>query len=157
MTYLSRLLLHAPSDASLAQRVKDFLTRQVAWFEKVLSELETLEQDLDEPELETLASQTARHAEGMARFEQELGELTREWEAASDVTESDRAEIGALAKRAEALVERLNAAHERAMGLIGERTNSVKQGLMEARRGRDLLRRYHTGDQTEAAFIDKKA
>ena len=149
--------VNALSKPGLAARVKDLLTRQIAWFEHLLSALESIDADLEGPESAAWAERSAAHADGMARLDQEFRELTREWESASGVSESDRAEVRELAKRAEALANQLGAVHERTLGLIGEQADSVKAALDETRRGRALLGKYYAGGPAEAAFLDKKA
>jgi len=152
-----QLAAHATPESDLPARVKDFFRRQIAWFEHVLSDLERIEQDLHGAAPEELAAQTARHAQGMARFEQEFQHLTREWRSASDVAASDRAEIRALARRVEALIGDLGKARDRATELIGQQAGAIERALNETRKGQTMLRRYYAGDRAYPGFIDKRA
>jgi len=141
-----------------AERVRDFLTRQNAWFETVLAELKRIQSGEDDAELLPLIESHSVLLEERARYEGEFTELAAEWRRVSEgLPAKTRAEIRALAQRGEALIEEIRAEYERAIGALGDQARSVK-GVIEAlTKERNLLRRYAPGQSGDALFIDRKA
>jgi ABC-type transporter Mla subunit MlaD len=157
-TILNGLLVHHPARDTVAERVKDYFTRQIAWFESLLAELDAaLAAAAADPELRNLAQTHAAHVEATARFEDEFRSLVAAWRTATDVSQAQRDEIRLLARRAEALAARLGEAYQRAMKLVDTRAERVRETLHELARGHDLLRKYHQGHSPDAWFIDKRA
>ncbi len=137
--------------------MKDYFTRQTAWFEQMLSDLETLEKDLNDPELEKVDEQRRIHTEKTENLAGEFQALYAEWEAATDLAEEERAEVRRLSRRAAELAAQLRATHDQALGTVHDRLENLSASLNKLRRGRDMLQKYRPGQSTDATFVDKKA
>ena len=141
----------------LVQRMKDYFARQIDWFEQMLVDLDTIEDDLNDPDLERLTRQGRGHAVQTTALEKEFRALQQEWEALTGITETERAEVRTLAQRAGALAHRLCAIHDRATGLARRRADQLEASLNEIQRGRELLRTYGGDRSTAPAFVDRSA
>ena len=73
------------SDGLLTARMKDYFTRQLAWFEGLLADLAAIQPGMDDLVLTRLIDQMAHHAKGTETLEQEFWALLPEWEAATDM------------------------------------------------------------------------
>jgi len=152
------MLLHGIPPTGPAERVRDFLTRQNAWFETVLAQLKRIQSGEDDAELLPLIESHSVLAEERTRYEREFAELAEEWRKVSEgVPGKTRAEIRALARRGEALTEELRTEYERVIGALGGQAKRVKGTLDALAKGRNLLRRYAPGQSVDALFIDRKA
>lgn len=152
------MLLHGIPPQGPAERARDFLTRQNAWFETMLAELKRIQSGEDDAELLPLIESHSVLAEERARYEREFTELAAEWRRVSeDLPAKTRAEIRALARRGEALTEEIRTEYERAIGVLGGQAKRVKGALDALSKGRNLLRRYAPGQSVDALFIDRKA
>jgi hypothetical protein len=136
--------------------VRDYLARQIAWFEQVLADLEDVGPNLDEAQLTAVQAAHAAHVQQMARFETECRRLLESWHNATGISEANRAAVRALAQRAERLAEQTRAAYERALQVVAADADRVKGALRVVARGRDLLGKYYPAGSLEAHFIDKK-
>ncbi len=152
------MLLHGIPQAGPAERVRDFLTRQNAWFETILAELKRIQSGEDDAELLPLIESHSVLVEERSRYEREFAEVAAEWRKVSeDVPGKTRAEIRALARRGEALIEEIQTEYERAIGTLDGQAKSVKGVLEALSKGRKSLRRYAPGQSGDALFIDRKA
>ena len=146
----------------LAERVVAFLTRQNAWFERVLDALRGMRPGLDEAEMLALAERHAALMKERAGYERELAGLTGEWrKAAKDnpggIPELARARIRTLAKQGESLTEQVHVAYESALAVVGGQARQVKSALDALKQGRSVIRKYAPGHSSDALFIDRKA
>ena len=158
MAGILQAFLHAVPRVEPAERVRDFLTRQNAWFETVLGRLKGISLGESEAELSSLIESHSALTEERARYDRESEEVGAEWRKASEmVPETTRAEIHALARRGESLAEEIRAEYERVIGALESQTEGVKGALEALWHGRNLLRRYAPGQSGDAMFIDRKA
>lgn len=146
------------SSAHLVARMKDFFTRQIAAYESMLRDLESLQADLSDPELEKIVIQQDVHARATDDLEREFRRLSVEWESCHDLTETDRAAVRVLAHQAGDLAFRLALIQESGFNHIQARLQAIRSETSELRRGRELLGKYgHGGAGIQASFVDKKA
>jgi chromosome segregation ATPase len=144
--------------AELTERMKDYFTRQIACFEGMLGDLESLEEDMADPELEKIARQQEAHLLQTQELEREFRRLSAEWEVASNLTAAQRTVVRALAQQSNELAQRLAAWQEKGRSVVEQRLADVRAELGEIRRGRDLLGKYAAwSDDTQPTQIDRKA
>lgn len=145
-------------DVTLTERMKDFFTRQIACFEAIEKDLETLETDLQDPELEKVLQQQEEHGQQAEALGREFRRLSVEWDSALNLSESDRAAVRVLAHRAGELAEHIAMLQEKGRQLAQGRMASLQGEINEIRRGQELMGKYgHGGTDTGASFIDRKA
>ena len=145
----------------LAERVVAFLTRQNAWFERVLDALRGMRPDVDEAEMLALAKRHAAIMKKRAEYERELARLTGEWrKAAKDnpggIPELARARIRTLAKQGESLTEQVHVAYESALAVVEGQAREVKGALDALKQGQSVIRKYAPGYSSDSLFIDRK-
>lgn len=147
------------ANSDLAERTKDFFARQVAFFEKLLVRYESIAQDIQCEDLTGLLEQQRLDEAKSSALAQELEVLSPEYEAASDLSDEDRAAIRDLAGRARDLALQLCEVNEAADRALGERMAEARNALDQLARGRDMLDKYRPfrDDRSGGAFVDKKA
>lgn len=143
-------------DAQLPKRMKNFFSRQIAWYEQVLAELQGIEDDLKQADLTALTEHESQRAKSREQLEREFRALHREWEAAEAIPEQGCQEVQALADRAESLARRLAEAYDEAAQLAHVNRATASEYLRDLRKGRELLSHYRAGDAPKAEFLDKK-
>jgi len=137
--------------------MRDHLNRQIQWYEQLLAELETLDVDIATLNPDELEARQRVRVNGTRILDEEFAILQREWQADRELSEAERAIMHELARRAEHLAAKLMEAHEKAMAAVNAKVTALKLSWNAARRGRDLLKHYHTGPSEGADYIDRKA
>lgn len=150
-------LFHAVPEPLLSVRVKECLTRQVAWYESILGDLVNVHPDLSDDEMEKLIERPAACVGEISRFRAEVQQLAEEWRQATGISDVARDEIASLARRAEMCAVEVVAAYEKAFEIVTERSALLSGRLSGLRKGRDLLRTYRPEGTFSPDFIDKKA
>jgi len=147
------------ANSDLAERTKDFFARQVAFFEKLAVRFESIAQDIQCEDLTGLLERQRLDEAESSALTQELEALSPEYEAATDLSDEDRAAIRDLADRARELALQLGEVNEAADRALGERMVEARSALNELARGRDMLDKYRPfrDDRSGGAFVDKKA
>jgi len=146
-----------PKAANIAARMEDCFSRQIAWLERLLAELNCGDLDLDDPALRELEANSRDHAKATQSLACEFEVLAAEWRAAECISDAARDRMGALARRAEALANELKDAYDKADAAIQTRLAALKESWDTLQRGRDMLRKYSPGGDQQASFVDKKA
>lgn len=147
-------------------RMKEYFTRQIEWFERLLADGEQLfspqscVSPADIADLSrlnaALEQERARTAE-MIQFEREVRLLATEWQAAGNISPQDRAAVAELAEHAEALARRVVQSNNEVLREAGARLEVLRCAWGEVRQGREALDKYRGFVSPEAGFIDKKA
>ena len=127
-------------NADIAARMTDYFKRQIAWFEQVLAEWDSVLTDLEAERLDELLARQEQDAVTTRQLEREFWALDTEWTEAV-VSEVERAEVRRLAARAEALATELGAMCERAAAAASGQAATVKDTLQETQRGHAMLRK----------------
>lgn len=144
-------------------RMKDYFERQIGWFEKMLEDLATLEEDLDAsmPDDASVPQEVVQrqeaHEKGMRALEDEFISLLHEWEVTESIGESARKEVRALAREAEALSNKLQSVMGRGAELAAERMASLEVAFGQIRQGKTMVEGYRTGGAADASYVDRKA
>ncbi len=142
---------------SLVARVREHLTRQAAWLEEVLTELDTARLDAETPDFDVAASALERRVDERMRCESEQAQLLDEWRtAAGSVSETERADVRARAEHVRELAERVGEAYRRVAMETDARKERVGEELAQLGRGRGYLRRLYV-ENPDGWFIDRKA
>lgn len=141
----------------IAARMKDYFGRQIALFETMLVNLETIEEDLGRDAGEGMLPLQSAHEKGMRDLGEEFRSLQREWEATQDLSDDERSDLGNLARRADTLCAELQARLARGASVADEGAAALRESIGRVRLGKDLLGKYGPGDGTGAAYIDRKA
>lgn len=144
------------AESTIAERMKDCLVRQVAWFKRVLADMETFDEDLTEAQLGKLDRQRQTHLRGTAEIIREFEVLAVEWHTSTNVADHDRKAVHELALETEAFANRLKETYDRADIRVQRRLTDWRQTWNALQRGRDMLRKYAPGQADEAAFVDRK-
>ena len=144
------------AESHLPDRMSDFFTRQINYYEHVLSELKSIEHDLDHSDLSLLNDREKDRIRVREELEREFSALSREWDQADNIPDDKRAEVYSLAERAETLAAELALEYEKAAELTNANSVEVREFLKDISKGRDLLKKYRAGDADKATFIDRK-
>lgn len=145
------------ANAALIARVRDHLTRQAAWLEEVLTELEKVRFDVEEPDLAVAMRMLDRRVDERMQWESAQVQLVEEWRTAADsVSEMERADIRARSNRVRQLAERTGEAYRRIAEQAGASKQRVGEGLAQLGRGREFLRRQYL-ENPDGWFMDRKA
>ncbi|MCX5757557.1 MAG: hypothetical protein NTU83_03440 [Candidatus Hydrogenedentes bacterium] len=143
--------------ASLVERVREHLTRQAAWLEDVLTELETARLDAETPDLAAAASALDRRVDERMRWESAQARLIEEWRAAAgSVSETERADVRARSEHVRELAERASEAYQRVAMQADAHKERVGEGLAQLGRGRVFLRRLYV-ENPDGWFMDRQA
>ncbi|NIA14478.1 MAG: hypothetical protein GWP08_10380 [Nitrospiraceae bacterium] len=142
--------------SDLAERVRDYLQRQIACFERILADLANLEKSLAGDDYDAAVRQRAAHSEETARLEAEFREIEAQWHGATGVSEAERVEMRALAEHAQLLADRLCVRYDEGAALVEQRAGNVQEELRELRRGRKVLDGYRPLHTLDPSFIDKR-
>ena len=108
--------------------MKDYFKRQIACCEQALAEYQNLPDDLTGPDLEAARERQQRYARRWQDLADEFWVLKREWDAASGLSDADRAAVRELAGQAGPLVDRLAAMQAAAADLLGGRMRDPGPG-----------------------------
>ncbi len=139
---------------ALPERVIAALTRQVAWYERMLAELSALGTTLAGDDLAHAIDACVVHLSDIAQFHNELGELSRLWHESHE--RARRAEIADLAAQAQSLSVQVIEEYECAIRRVQERGASVACSLAALKKGRGLLVKYRPEVQRDSGRVDKK-
>lgn len=139
----------------LVERVRSHLTRQAAWLEEVLGELDRLR--WDEDGLTDAMQALIRRMEEQTQWESAQARLMEEWHSAgASVSEAVRADIRAQSNHVRALAERASDAYRRMATEAETKKECIGRQLAELGRGREFLRRQYVED-AGGWLMDKKA
>ena len=141
----------------IVERVEDYFRRQIAWFENLLHELESIETKLQAATLKDLADRAARQEETTRAFAEEFTAIQAEWSQARNVSEADRARVGALAQRASTLAEQLQECYRRGAGAARARASEMQHEMAELRKGRMNMRKFRPTGDADSTTIDRDA
>ena len=146
-----------PSAPELVPRLTNYFTRQIAWLQNVLSEFDHFEHALNEPELEALAERQRTREHQLEQFAREQRGLLHEWQQTTDLPETDRQAVKALAAQAKQLTDQLTLTYESAMKTVEQMKTRRTHSVQTLQRGRGMLDKYRPGGDLDPGFIDRKA
>ena len=141
---------------NIAGRMADYFGRQVALYEEMLEDFQTLSERLQAEDLGPLATKQRDFSTRSAQLEEELSLLLREWRQATDIREADRKRVRALAGKARRLAGQLEAYSRDASERTRVRQDEVRSALEGLRRGQQMLTKYRIDDDP-AGYMDTKA
>ncbi len=136
--------------------MRDYFNRQIAWFNKMLEELDQLEDAADGPELEAYVARQRAHGETTAALAREFEILQREWAADEKISGEEREEIRALAAEVEELSAVMTQRFDAAAAAVDSRMRNVQDAIDELSRGRGAMRKYG-GGEPESGYFDREA
>jgi len=146
------------TEPTLAERMKDYFTRQIAWLEFLIAGFDTLEADLQAEQLNALAERQAADAAKTRDLEEEFMALWKEWQAQYQTVPGDeRVAVKEMATQAEELSLRLGELSEQAERRVEDEMKRVKGAILSARKNRENLNRYGSDTLPAPGFMDKKA
>ena len=141
----------------LTKRVQDYFRRQLALYEDMLAAHDAFQRDLDAGHLDHLAERQESQSKQAAMLEREFRALLREWQAAPDLDEGERAEVRDLAERAQTLAGRVVERNQQIIRELQRRTATLQNDANALHRGLGLLKMYRPGISHVAGFLSKKA
>lgn len=143
---------------SIVDRMSDYFDRQIALYDEMLAAYESLPADLQVDDLTFLTNQQEAFTRRANQLEEELRLLTRDWQNATRLTESEREHVRGLARHAETLAGKLEGLSRDAADRAMVRSREVKQELDALRRGHQTMMKYRGDDDDGAAgYMDTKA
>jgi len=141
---------------SIVDRLSNYFDRQIGLYDEMLKSYETLSTDLEADELESLGDRQEAFTRRANQLEEELQLLSREWHAATNVTDAEREHIRGLARHAEEMARRLESISQTAAGQTRTRMRAVKDELDSLRRGQQTMTKYRSEDG-DSGYLDTKA
>ncbi len=141
----------------LPYRIHDFLTRQIAWSQSVIDELDAfcaLPDTSDLDEAAQLQQRREREARSMAR---EYNGLLHEWRESTDIAPDAREAITRRSDEAQALLDEVKIRYENAARAAQRKKTRNHEALNDLRRGRRSVNMYRSGVLVSPGFVDKKA
>jgi len=145
------------AESGIAERMANYLERQLAWIDDGFAFLDTLSAEPDSESLDAFALADARRARELGTFEHEFHALKKEWDRTSGIDAEKRAAVRALAARAEersrSLSERLDGMR-RALSALSADVETELSGLRVARQN---ARKFRQTDDVGGGFVDRQA
>jgi hypothetical protein len=141
----------------LPYRIHDFLTRQIAWSQSVIDELDAfcaLPDTSDLDEAAQLQQRREREARSMTR---EYNGLLHEWRETRDVAPEIREAITRHSDEARSLLEEVKIRYGNAERAAQRKKTRNHDALNDLRRGRRSVNIYRSGVLVSPGFVDKKA
>lgn len=141
----------------LPYRIHDFLSRQIAWSQTVIEELDAYcalpdTGDLDE------AARTQQRREREARdLAREYNGLLQEWRSFPDPGAELREAVARHSEEAQSLLDEVKTRYKSAEEATQRRKLRNHQALNDLRRGRRSVNIYHPETLVSPGFVDKKA
>ena len=142
--------------SKLCERISDFFLRQISFYELALSEMATIEEELQESDYTNIIEREHERVRVRLELEREFRALAKEWERTDDITDDEHLKVRNLARHAEELASELSRAYDAASRLADAGGTKVKIYLNEVTKGRELLGKYRAGDMEKATFLDRK-
>jgi gas vesicle protein len=137
------------------ERVHAFFERQARVLEEMLRDFAPFSADASHEEIATLSGQQQRHVQALGKFQEEMERLAREWRAA-DVTDQQRQQVRALARRVEELTARIIKHCEQAAHASSAKAQEVATQIKRMRTGKQNIQHYKTDATRDPRFIDEK-
>lgn len=146
---------HSPDH--IAERMKDYFIRQIAWFEKMSIDFSPVDEELSETELVQLAEEQRAQQRKTESLADEFKGLKREWDDSDTCSEEDRKAIRQLAQRADALSVQLQEKIALAVNVTETQKNSISETMGEIRQGKGFLGKFRVSGPDEPGYLDQKA
>jgi len=141
----------------LTERMTDYFERQIAWFETLKRKLPDTERNWTDEEWSRLAEDEAADRRQTVQLEEEFYLLQREWNAAEDISEEEKAHVRKLAQEAKGLADELSGWFEEGERKAAEARDETSEELNRARKGRSMLNKYRGANGEGAEWIDRQA
>jgi hypothetical protein len=141
----------------LPYRIVHFLNRQIAWADAVLAELEAFCAAGEDTDFEEALAVQQRRARETRDFNREYRGLHHEWCQSVEVLPEDREAITRLSREAQARMNALREAYDRAEAAAAEKQALNRAARDDLRRGRRSVNIYRPGTLISPGFVDKKA
>lgn len=141
----------------LPYRITAFLKRQIAWSEAVVREIDAFCAAPEGTDVGPVLSRQQQRDHEIQAMAREYRGLAREWEAAADLTDEERAGIRLLSAEAESLTEQVRQRYRQAEARAQSARSHNRDSLNELRRGRRSVTIYEPGGLVSPGFIDKEA
>ncbi|GMW03395.1 MAG: hypothetical protein AMXMBFR84_45290 [Candidatus Hydrogenedentota bacterium] len=141
---------------TLVDRLSNLFDRQIAFYDELLRDQQTLNQRLDADDLTNMTVLEQHRASEMNALQQEQALLMREWAEAKPTTgerEAVRKKMADAMVRAEKLME----CYETAILEVERRKSAVAAQQADLQRGRTLLDRYRPTDTSAPDSLDSQA
>jgi hypothetical protein len=136
-------------------RVHSFFERQACVLEEMVRDFAPFSESASHDELGALSRQQQRHVLALGKFQEEMERLAREWRAA-DVTDQQRQQVRALARRVEELTAHIIKHCEQAAHASSAKAQEVATQIKRLRTGKQNIQHYKTDTTRDPRFIDEK-
>lgn len=140
----------------LTTRMKHHFQRQIALSHTMLAALTELQNVLEEERVEEFAQRQQKHSKETVTLRRERDLLMRDWNAAKDLDDEERAEVRALEVESEELTREIVAQNDLAMEAIRARMQTMKANSAKMRRSLQTMCMFRQAFPSQPGFIDKK-
>ena len=147
--------IHSPEH--IAERMKDYFNRQIAWFEEMSVDFSRIDETLDGPELAQLVEEQLGQQRKTQSLAEEFKGLKREWDDCDTCSEEDRKAIRELAQRADALSVELQERIASAMNVTEAHKTAISETMGQIRQGKGFLGKFRASGPDEPGYLDQKA
>ncbi|MCH7907994.1 MAG: hypothetical protein IIB38_00065, partial [Candidatus Hydrogenedentes bacterium] len=141
----------------IAERMKDYCIRQIAWFEEMSVDFSRMDEALGEPELAQLAEEQLVQQRKTESLAEEFRGLKREWDDCDTCSEEDRTAIRELAQRADALSVQLQARIESTVNATEMQKAAISETMGQIRQRKGFLGKFRASGPDEPGYFDQKA
>ena len=141
----------------LPHRIHNFLTRQIAWSQEVLAELDAFCALADGADLDEAAHLQARREKETRALAREYNGLLQVWRQATDIPTDLRDAVTRHSREAQQLLERVKARYAEAERMAQLKKSRNHQAINDLRRGRRSVNIYKPGILVSPGFIDREA
>lgn len=145
------------ANADIVRRMKDYFTRQMAWFEQLHEALAEFDEPVDLERLDGLLEADSARARKSKALEEEFSALKSEWDRAESIPESAVDEVRAIAGRAEKLAGELQEAFDKAAQSTGAGVEALQERLGELKAKGQWLGKYRAEPPEKAGLLDRRA
>lgn len=145
------------ASGAIEARMRDYFERQIAWFDSMLGYVVESAADMERGEVEKTIEEHRSREKELVCFSDEFWSLKNEWDVSENISSEARAEIGALARKADALSVDVRLGLDRGGEIATSLAKEVQRDLGKLRTGKQILDRYRPGLSEIADFVDRKA
>lgn len=145
------------TDYDTANRVLRYLERRIAWFEKILRDVNTLDLDTSDPAWDYWIDSQQQRSSEMEQLAQEHEALLNEWQGTDSASASERQTVRRFAERAERLQNEVLHYYAQTQLALDARMDADRDRAAALRKGKQLLDKYRPGNTDLHDFLDRRA
>lgn len=142
---------------SIAARMSDHYTRQIAWVESSLAALEAMNAMPVDAEWDEVVKADAQRAAELKSLEAEFVALKKEWDSTPAFLPGERNAVRTLAERFAVLAGEFQRKLEAFTARMAEVGSVVQDELGSLRKARDMMQKFSAGSPSGGGYVDRRA